>query len=215
MIRSLCIATSMIALAVTLSPAFAEGRRTASLDANGNSSGNLDALIAKHAAANNVPEELVRRVIKRESGGNPRVVNKGNYGLMQIKLATARGLGYRGTATGLLDADTNMTYAVKYLAGAYKVAGGNHGRAVHYYAAGYYYAAKQKGLPVQTAAAPAESFKGAVDGNGSAMAAVEPESWSTAQGTPAELAGKLREARAVGESVSSSSSLYTGRLDYH
>ncbi len=54
-------------------------------------------------------------------------------------------MGYRGTAAGLLDADTNMTYAVKYLAGAYHVADGNANRAVHYYAAGYYYAAKTKG----------------------------------------------------------------------
>jgi soluble lytic murein transglycosylase-like protein len=107
---------------------------------------NLDGLIARHAAANNVPEELIRRVIKRESGGNPRLVSKGNYGLMQIKPATARAMGYRGSAAGLLDADTNMTYAVKYLAGAYRVARGNHGLAVHYYAAGYYYAAKGKGL---------------------------------------------------------------------
>ena len=91
------------------------------LDANGN----LDALIARHAAANNLPEDLVRRVIKRESGGNPRVVSAGNYGLMQIKLATARSMGYTGNAAGLLDADTNMTYAVKYLAGAYHVANGN------------------------------------------------------------------------------------------
>ena len=88
----------------------------------------------------------MRRVIKRESGGNPRVISKGNYGLMQIRLGTARAMGYRGTAAGLLDADTNMTYAVKYLAGAYHAADGNANRAVHYYAAGYYYAAKSKGL---------------------------------------------------------------------
>ena len=110
------------------------------------SDSNLDGLIARHAAANNVPEELIRRVIKRESGGNPRLVSKGNYGLMQIKPATARSMGYAGSAAGLLDADTNMTYAVKYLAGAYRVAHGNPGLAVHYYAAGYYYAAKGKGL---------------------------------------------------------------------
>ncbi len=73
----------------------------------------------------------MRRVIKRESGGNPRVVSAGNYGLMQIKLATARSMGYTGNAAGLLDADTNMTYAVKYLAGAYRVANGNTNRAVH------------------------------------------------------------------------------------
>lgn len=158
MIRSLCLATSL--LVSISSVALAQDR--AGIDANGN----LDALIAKHAAANNVPEQLIRRVIKRESGGNPRVVSHGNFGLMQIKLATARGLGYRGTAQGLLDADTNMTYAVKYLAGAYRVAGGNHSRAVHYYAAGYYYAAKSKGTSV-TEAASANAFKGAFDGNGS------------------------------------------------
>jgi soluble lytic murein transglycosylase-like protein len=109
-------------------------------------SGSLDALIVRHAAANNVPEMLVRRVIKRESRGNPRVISKGNYGLMQIRLGTARAMGYLGSIAGLLDADTNMTYAVKYLAGAYRAAEGNLDRAVHYYAAGYYYAAKSKGL---------------------------------------------------------------------
>jgi soluble lytic murein transglycosylase-like protein len=65
---------------------------------------------------------------------------------MQIKLATARGLGYTGTAEGLRDPDTNLTYAVKYLAGAYRAAGGNHTRAVGYYASGYYYAAKRQRL---------------------------------------------------------------------
>jgi soluble lytic murein transglycosylase-like protein len=112
------------------------------VDANGN----LDSLVAKHAAANGVPEALVRRIIKRESGGRAHVVSKGNYGIMQIKPATARGMGYRGTAAGLLDADTNMTYAVRYLANAYKVAGGNADRAVALYAGGYYYAAKRKGM---------------------------------------------------------------------
>jgi len=139
MIRKICIATAFIALAASTSAASAKHHRVAR---HVESNGNLDALIASHAAANNVPEDLVRRIIKRESGGNPRVISKGNFGLMQIKLATARSMGYRGTAAGLLDADTNMTYAVKYLAGAYHVAGGNSNRAVHYYAAGYYYAAK-------------------------------------------------------------------------
>ena len=129
MIRKICIATICVALAASASAASAKNQRVARLDANGN----LDALVARHAAANNLPEDLVRRVIKRESGGNPRVIDKGNYGLMQIKLGTARSMGYRGTAAGLLDADTNMTYAVKYLAGAYHVADGNPNRAVHYY----------------------------------------------------------------------------------
>ena len=159
MIRSFFLATILVALA-SASAASAQTQRMASLDANGN----LDSLIARHAAANNVPVELVRRVIKRESGGNPRVISKGNYGVMQIRLGTARAMGYRGTAAGLLDADTNMTYAVKYLAGAYHVADGNANRAVHYYAAGYYYAAKSKGRAAPTEESGLNAFASAAGG---------------------------------------------------
>ncbi len=103
-----------------------------------------DGIIASHAAANGVPSELVHRVILRESRYNPRASHKGNYGIMQIRLETARALGYTGTAQGLLDPDTNLTYAVKYLAGAYRTAGGNQAQAVRYYSSGYYYAAKRQ-----------------------------------------------------------------------
>src|SRR6187397_1709717 len=93
--------------------------------------------------------------MRRESRYKPRLVGKGGaMGLMQIKTATARGVGYGGSATGLLDAETNLTYAVRYLAGAYRLAGGNHDRAVSYYARGYYYAAKGKGQTVEALAAP-------------------------------------------------------------
>jgi soluble lytic murein transglycosylase-like protein len=85
-----------------------------------------------------VPVELVRRVVKRESGGNPRARNGGALGLMQIKYATARGVGYIGSPAGLFDAETNLTYAVRYLARAYRAAGGNHSRAVALYASGYH-----------------------------------------------------------------------------
>jgi soluble lytic murein transglycosylase-like protein len=106
----------------------------------------IDALVAQHARANGVPEALVHRIIQRESGYNPRASNRGNLGLMQIRYATARGMGYTGAASGLLDANTNLAYAVPYLANAYKVAEGNPDRAVSLYAGGYYYAAKRKGL---------------------------------------------------------------------
>jgi hypothetical protein len=112
--------------------------------ASGALAGPHDALIAKHAAANGVPEQLVRRVIRVESRGNPRAVHAGNYGLMQIRLATARGVGYTGDAQGLLDPDTNLTYAVKYLAGAYRAAGCDADRAVSYYMRGYYGAAQRQ-----------------------------------------------------------------------
>src|SRR6185436_19635570 len=48
-----------------------------------------DDLIAKHATAHGVPEQLIRRVITIESRGNPSVINGDNYGLMQIRLGTA------------------------------------------------------------------------------------------------------------------------------
>jgi soluble lytic murein transglycosylase-like protein len=161
MIRNICLAFIFAAL-VSVSAASAQDERVAS---EARSSSNLDSLIARHAGANNLPESMVRRIIKRESGGNPRVISKGNYGLMQIRLGTARAMGYQGTAAGLLDADTNMTYAVKYLAGAYHAAGGNPDRTVHYYAGGYYYAAKSKGLLDKNNANPLEAFASAAATN--------------------------------------------------
>src|SRR5438128_12664835 len=114
-------------------------------DAMAQSRAQSETMVASHAAANNVPVALVHRVIVRESKYHPGLVGRGGtIGLMQIKLATARGLGYTGDAAGLRDPNTNLTYAVKYLAGAYRAANGNHNRAVSYYAGGYYYAAKRQ-----------------------------------------------------------------------
>jgi hypothetical protein len=103
-------------------------------------------MVARHAAANGIPTSLVHRVIMRESRYNPRAVSKGNYGMMQIRIGTARAMGYTGSAAGLLDPETNMTYAVKYLAGAYKAAGGSESGAVANYARGYYAQAKRRGM---------------------------------------------------------------------
>ena len=112
----------------------------------GSNRGELDGLIAHYSDQYEVPEALVRRVIVRESGYNPAARNGPYYGLMQISHATARGMGFRGEAAGLLDAETNLRYAVRYLAGAYVTAGGNEDRAVQFYARGYYYDAKRLGL---------------------------------------------------------------------
>ena len=108
--------------------------------------GAYSAMVARHAAANGIPASLVHRVIMRESRYNARAVSKGNYGIMQIRLGTARAMGYTGSAAGLLNPETNMTYAVKYLAGAYKAAGGSEGGAVSNYARGYYAQARRRGV---------------------------------------------------------------------
>jgi hypothetical protein len=103
---------------------------------------NVSTMAASQAGTAGLPASLVERVIRRESGGNPRAVHAGNYGLMQIRLGTARAMGYTGSAAGLLDPQTNMTYALRYLAGAYRAAGGNESRAVALYSRGYYAQAK-------------------------------------------------------------------------
>ncbi|GEO19017.1 lytic transglycosylase domain-containing protein [Microvirga aerophila] len=141
MIPRLILSCALVACAL---PAAASDRAT------------LNTLVAQHAQANGVPEALVHRIIQRESGYNPRVSNRGNLGLMQIRYATARGMGYTGPASGLLDANTNLAYAVPYLANAYKVAGGNPDRAVSLYAGGYYYEAKRKGLLRELRTGPSE-----------------------------------------------------------
>lgn len=110
------------------------------------SAGTVDRLIAKYAAVYELPENFVRRVVKRESTFNPSAYNNGHWGLMQIKHATAKGMGYDGPASGLLDADTNLKYAVKYLRGAWLVADRDENRADRLYQSGYYYHAKRKGM---------------------------------------------------------------------
>jgi len=120
----------------------------------------ISSMAAAQASAAGVPASLVERVIRRESGGNPRAAHAGNYGLMQIKLGTARAMGYTGSAAGLLDPQTNLTYAVRYLAGAYRAAGGNESRAVALYASGYYTQAKARGFTPYLSAAPSTTDSG-------------------------------------------------------
>ena len=156
------LSLAWLAAAVTLVPHAVQAQRA-----------QYDALVASHAQANGVPEALVHRVIVRESRYQPHLIGRGGtIGLMQIKLATARGLGYTGTAEGLRDPNTNLTYAVKYLAGAYRAANGDHRRAMAYYASGYYGAAKRQRLqqirqpePMLASAPPKATFESAADAN--------------------------------------------------
>ena len=112
-----------------------DGRRVAQVGTQVPSA--YEGMVAQYASANGIPTSLIHRVIMRESRYNPRAVSMGNYGLMQIRLGTARAMGYGGSASGLLDAETNMTYAARYLAGAYRAAHGNEALAVALYARGY------------------------------------------------------------------------------
>ncbi|WP_093001243.1 lytic transglycosylase domain-containing protein [Rhizobium sp. NFR07] len=107
----------------------------------------LKKLIHRYAGLYGVPESLVHRVVHRESKYDPKAYHKNGYwGLMQIKYSTAKSMGYDGPPEGLLDAETNLKYAIKYLRGAWLVADNQNDNAIRLYARGYYYDAKRKDM---------------------------------------------------------------------
>ncbi len=110
----------------------------------------LRALINRYANLYEVPPSLVHRVILRESRHRPDARNGPYYGLMQILPQTAHTMGYDGPPEGLLDAETNLRYGVKYLRGAWLVSDGSEEAALGWYASGYYYEAKRRGLLEET-----------------------------------------------------------------
>jgi hypothetical protein len=103
------------------------------------------ARITHHAKLNKIPESLVHRVVQRESKYDPSSRHGHYWGLMQISHSTAKSMGYSGPPIGLLDPETNLTYAVAYLANAYRVAGGDEKRAQLLYMRGFYCEAKRRG----------------------------------------------------------------------
>lgn len=97
-----------------------------------------------------MPESLMTRAVATESSFNPLARNHPYYGLLQITPETARTMGYRGSPEGLLDAETNLQYAGKYLRGAWLVSQGDQDKAMMWYSRGYYYEAKRLGLLKET-----------------------------------------------------------------
>lgn len=84
----------------------------------------LDQLIEKHALNAGIPPALAYAVVRVESRYNPKAKGAGGvYGLSQIKPATARSMGFAGSPSDLFDADTNLTYGMKYLKGAWEQGG--------------------------------------------------------------------------------------------
>ena len=87
--------------------------------------GPYGALISQYAVRYGVPVPLARAVVRIESNFNPKARGSaGEIGLMQIKPATARMMGYSGSSKGLYDPETNIRFGMKYLAAAHKLGGG-------------------------------------------------------------------------------------------
>ena len=82
-------------------------------------------LISKYAKTHGVPEALAHAVISVESNYRPKARGAaGEVGLMQIKPATARMMGYRGSTKALYNPETNIKYGMLYLAKAHQLGGG-------------------------------------------------------------------------------------------
>ncbi len=110
----------------------------------------MDRLVDKYAKLYDMPASLIHRMIQRESDYNAQARHGPYYGLMQILPQTAKTMGYNGPASGLLDAETNLKYAGKYLRGAWLLSHGSQDKAVYWYAHGYYYEAKRRKMLKET-----------------------------------------------------------------
>ncbi len=99
----------------------------------------LQKLVKETAKKHGVPVELAHAVVTVESNYNPRSRGRaGEVGLMQIKPATARGMGYRGSTQALYKPETNLEWGMKYLAEAHRRAGGDLCGTILRYNAGHY-----------------------------------------------------------------------------
>lgn len=115
----------------------------------------LRRLINQYADLYELPRPLVHKLAIRESTHRPWAQSGPYYGLLQILPETARTMGFRGRPDDLLDAETNLKYAGKYLRGAWLLSDGDQDRAIMWYARGYYYEAKRRGMLVETGLRPA------------------------------------------------------------
>ena len=103
-----------------------------SVDTNDSRSA-LVQLLADKAKDQNVPFSLAYAVVSVESNFDPRAYSSGNYGLGQIRCGTARGLGFKGKCSALLNPETNLTWSMQYLKEALTVAKGDFCKAATLY----------------------------------------------------------------------------------
>ncbi len=104
----------------------------------------INELIDKIAAKNEVEPPLVRSVIRAESNYNPLAVsNKGAQGLMQLIPSTAKRFGVKDS----FDSEENIEGGVKYLKYLIALFHGDYAQAVAAYNAGEAAVAKYGGVP--------------------------------------------------------------------
>lgn len=76
----------------------------------------IQSLVARVADREGVPRHIALGLVSVESRFQPHAVGAaGELGLVQIKHASARGIGFTGTRAQLFDPETNATWGMRYL----------------------------------------------------------------------------------------------------
>lgn len=143
MFSSLARLSGVVLLALLAGACQTDALSTTTVDpgilAAGAKAARYDELIRTEARRHGIPVALAHAVVRIESNYNPRARGRhGEIGLMQIKPQTARGVGFTGSTAALFDPKTNITYGMRYLAGAHRKAGGDLCGTILRYNAGHY-----------------------------------------------------------------------------
>lgn len=103
-----------LACLIAILPLAAAAQLVSARDVTGQISG-IHSLVSQIALETGVPDRVAHALVSRESGYNWRAVGRaGEIGLTQIKPATARAIGFRGTLAALFDPATNLRFGLRY-----------------------------------------------------------------------------------------------------
>ena len=105
------------------SPAF-DGAAASSRKSRGGATSSPVYALAQRAQAYGIPVHIAAATIKLESGGRCNARGRaGELGPLQIKPATARGLGYTGPTSALATCGAGLEWGLRHLALAYRKCG--------------------------------------------------------------------------------------------
>lgn len=134
MLRQAVLLSLLIAATLPASPSAAAGTAVAPPSTRQD----YVTLARKEAETRGLPADVAVAVMHVESDYNPAARGgSGEIGLMQVMPGTARLLGFSGTPGQLADPATNIRLGVRYLAEAWKLAGGDLCTAAMKYRAGH------------------------------------------------------------------------------
>jgi len=81
----------------------------------------LHEMIRVAAVSHDINPEIALGLVDVESTFKPSAQKDGNYGLMQIRLATAKAMGFKGSLSELMKPENNLEYGMRYLHYCYAI----------------------------------------------------------------------------------------------